>query len=78
MILCITKIASPYNKTQNNTNVTDERECLILSHYRRTCERPNKGNKAIERNVIASYQVAQRLGFRGDFRQWGSLLRIGD
>jgi hypothetical protein len=27
--------------------------------HRRTCERPNKGNKAIEREVISSYQIAQ-------------------
>ena len=45
-------------------------------HYRRTCERPNKGNKAIEREVISSYQVAQSLGFNGDFRIWEHLLRI--
>ena len=38
--------------------------------YRRISERPNKGNKAIEREVISSYQVAQSLGFRGDFRAW--------
>ena len=31
--------------------------------YRRTSERPNKGNKAIERTVISTYQVAQSLGF---------------
>jgi hypothetical protein len=36
--------------------------------YRLACERPNKGNKAIERNIIASYQIAQSLGFNGDFR----------
>jgi hypothetical protein len=35
--------------------------------YRLVCERPNKGNKAIEREVISSYQVAQSLGFSGDF-----------
>jgi hypothetical protein len=35
--------------------------------YRLVCERPNKGNKAIEREVISSYQVAQSLGFKGDF-----------
>jgi hypothetical protein len=40
------------------------------------CERPNKGNKAIEREVIASYQIAQSLGFKGDFRSWEHLLRI--
>jgi hypothetical protein len=44
--------------------------------YRLVCERPNKGNKAIERNVISSYQIAQSLGFKGDFRAWEHLLRI--
>jgi hypothetical protein len=44
--------------------------------YRRTSERPNKGNKAIEREVISSYQVAQSFGFNGDFRAWEHLLRI--
>ena len=46
--------------------------------YRRTSERPNKGNKAIERELISSYQVAQSLGFNGDFRAWEHLLRIHD
>ena len=45
-------------------------------HYRVVSERPNKGNKAIEREVISSHQVAQSLGFNGDFRQWEHLLRI--
>jgi hypothetical protein len=40
------------------------------------CERPNKGNTAIEREIISSYQVAQSLGFNGDFRAWEHLLRI--
>lgn len=44
--------------------------------YRRVSERPNKGNKATEREVISSYQVAQSLGFNGDFRVWEHLLRI--
>jgi hypothetical protein len=44
--------------------------------YRIVCERPNKGNKAIERETIASYQAAQSLGFMGDFHQWEHLLRI--
>ena len=44
--------------------------------YRRTSERPNKGNKAIERELLSSYQIAQSLGFRGDFRAWDHLLRI--
>ena len=45
--------------------------------YRRVCERPNKGNKAIERELISTYQTALRLGFKGDFRQWQQLLRTG-
>jgi hypothetical protein len=45
-------------------------------HYQLVCERPNKGNKAIEREIIANFQVAQSLGFKGDFRQWEHLLRI--
>jgi hypothetical protein len=44
--------------------------------YRRTSERPNKGHKAIERTVLSSYQIAQSLGFNGDFRAWEHLLRI--
>ena len=43
---------------------------------RLVCDRPNRGNKAIEREVISSYQVAQGLGFRGDFRAWEHSLRI--
>jgi hypothetical protein len=45
-------------------------------HYRLICERPNKGNKVIEREVLASYQIAQSLGFHGDFRAWEHLVRI--
>jgi hypothetical protein len=47
-------------------------------HYRLVCERRNKGNKAIEREIIASFQVAQSLGFMGDPRAWEHLLRIHD
>ena len=45
-------------------------------HYRLICERPNKGSKVIEREVLASYQIAQSLGFHGDFRAWEHLVRI--
>jgi hypothetical protein len=51
-----------------------------LYHARRqyplVCERPNKGNKAIQREIISSYQVAQSLGFNGDYRAWEHSLRI--
>jgi hypothetical protein len=44
--------------------------------YRLVCERPNKGDKAVEREVIASFQIAQSFGFQGNFRAWEHLLRI--
>ena len=49
---------------------------LARKQYRLVGERPNKGNKAIEREVISSYQIAQSLGFNGDFGAWEHLLRI--
>jgi hypothetical protein len=33
-------------------------------------EREGKSGKEIERCVISSFQVAQSLGFNGEFRQW--------
>jgi hypothetical protein len=47
-------------------------------HYRLICERPNKGNKAVEREILSSYQIAQSLGFNGDFCAWEHLLRISE
>ena len=46
--------------------------------YRSACERAGKGGKQIERCVIATFQVAESMGFNGDFRQWQDLLRVGD
>ena len=46
--------------------------------YRRTCETAGKSGKQIERCVISTFQVAESMGFKGDFRQWEDLLRIGD
>ena len=46
--------------------------------YRSACERAGKGGKQIERCVISSFQLAESMGFKGDFRQWEHLLRIGD
>ena len=33
--------------------------------------------KQIERCVISTFQVAESMGFKGDFRQWEHLLRVG-
>ena len=46
--------------------------------YRRTCETAGKSGKQIERCVIASFRIAESMGFKGDFRQWGHTLRIGN
>jgi hypothetical protein len=46
--------------------------------YRRACETVGKSGKQIERCVISSFHVAESIGFKGDFRQWEHLLRIGD
>jgi hypothetical protein len=46
--------------------------------YRRTCETAGKSGKQIERCVIATFRIAESMGFTGDFRQWEGLLRIGD
>jgi hypothetical protein len=41
--------------------------------YRLVCERPNKGHKAIDREVISSFQVAQSLGVQGRLPRLGAL-----
>ena len=44
--------------------------------YRTASETAGKSGKRIERCVISTFQVAETLGFRGDFRQWEHLLQI--
>ena len=46
--------------------------------YRRACETAGKSGKEIERCVISTFQIAESIGFKGDFRQREHLLRIGD
>jgi hypothetical protein len=36
-----------------------------------------KPSKQIERCVISSLQIAESIGFKGEFVQWENLLRIG-
>ena len=43
--------------------------------FRSACERAGKSGKQIERCVIASFRVAESMGFKGDFRQREELLR---
>jgi hypothetical protein len=37
-----------------------------------------RSGKQSERCVISSFQIAESMGFKGEFRQWEDLLRIGD
>jgi hypothetical protein len=46
--------------------------------YRSVCQRAGKSGKQIERCVISSFQIAESMGFKGDFRQWEGLLRVGE
>ena len=46
--------------------------------YRSACDRSGKSGKQIERCLISTFQVAESMGFKGEFRQWEDLLRIGD
>ena len=61
-----------------------ERDRFVSRHYqsrreyRRTCETAGKSGKEIERSVIASFRVAESMGFKGEFRQWQELLRVGE
>ena len=50
----------------------------IRKEYGRTCETAGKSGKQIERCLILSFQVAESVGFKDDFRQWEHLLRVGD
>jgi hypothetical protein len=46
--------------------------------YRHAYERAGKSGKQIERRVISTFQVAESMGFKGEFRQWEHLLRVGE
>ena len=35
-------------------------------------------SEEIERCVIASFRIEESVGFKGEFRQWEHLLRVGD
>jgi hypothetical protein len=45
--------------------------------YRRACETAGKSGKQIERCAISTFRIAESIGFKGDFRQWEHLLRLG-
>jgi hypothetical protein len=46
--------------------------------YRSAYDHSGKSGKQIERCLISTFKIAESMGFKGDFRQWEHLLRIGD
>jgi hypothetical protein len=46
--------------------------------YRRASEMAGKSGKRIERCIISTFRIAEKLGFRGEFREWEHLLQIGE
>jgi hypothetical protein len=46
--------------------------------YRSACDHSGKSGKQIERCLISTFKIAESLGFKGDYRQWEHLLRVGD
>ena len=67
--------ARPSQRARQNSLLTLYRS---RREYRSTCERAGKSGKQIERCVISTFQVAESMGFKGEFHQWEHLLRIGD
>jgi hypothetical protein len=52
---------------------------INLREYRRTSETAGKSGKRIERCVISTFQIGAKLGYyRGEFREWKHLLRVGE
>jgi hypothetical protein len=46
--------------------------------YRLVCQHAGKSGKQIERCVISTFQIAEGMGFKGEFRQSEHVLRVGD
>jgi hypothetical protein len=46
--------------------------------YRQAFDSAGKSGRQIEGSLIATFRAAESLGFKGDFRQWEHLTRIGD
>ena len=42
--------------------------------YRHVCERPGKGNKAVERTVLSTFQIAESLGFKVGASPMGAIV----
>ena len=44
--------------------------CPNRREYHRRCETAGKSGKQIERCVLSTFQIAERMEFKNEFRQW--------
>jgi hypothetical protein len=61
---------------QNQTAALEELNGFDTARVRPCWALKWNRNRAFARNVIASFRVAQDLGFKSDFRGWEELLRL--
>lgn len=50
----------------------------FVSHLYQSRRAKLQESQASKSTVIASFQIAESMGFKGELRQWEDLLRIGD
>jgi hypothetical protein len=68
----------PYASVALEIELEHPKRIVARREYRSACDSFGKSDKQIERCLISTFQVAESMGFKGDFRQWEHLLRIGD
>jgi hypothetical protein len=66
-----------------DADLSSRRGCATLAGMAKQAPLPQtatlpKSSEEIEKCVIASFRIEKSVGFKGDFRQWEGLLRIGD
>ena len=69
-------------RSQGVADLSSRRRCSTLAGMARQAPLPKQRHyrnpaRKNERCVIASFRVAESIGFKGEFRQWEGLLRIG-
>ena len=66
-----------FHDTVNRAALIEQIQQARDTLERQTCETAGKSGKQIERCVIATFQVAESRGTRGEFGQREELLRVG-
>jgi hypothetical protein len=73
--------AKPIQQIEQTRTVLEKLLALLQSappEPDRLVSSADKSGKHIERCVIATFRIAESLGFKGEFRRWEHLLWIGD